>query len=1321
MPPIVVSPGSSSGVWQSSYGSKGTAGRLRRHSWNDRTQPNEAVRGGGWNEEKESGESADSTATATSELLRVIQRTERRRHRTRHTIGDAKELRATITHAAAAAEAAAAQQQREVDERWEERKDKEADQRQSSRRKDAAEMDRQPLWWSRPQPELPTLHLFPPSPPSKHTVGPALDGNDDSSPATTAADDPESTAVLSDDGSVAADGGDGGDCSRRSGSYRAAVPSTTLSFSSQSESLLLPQHDQRYRHTAATIAAHHAAEEQQRATLTAAAVDGAMAASYSGLGSVASSNCCVPGPCIARCGDDLELLAAWRSVLDESERVTAHWSSEEEVAAGEAQFQAAVRSLVWRGIPHSIRQRAWLRLLRDKLPARDMDGYYALMHDRVRRAQQQHSEQRRRQAEGGDASFGQSTADSPLSCSFADIEKDVNRTLPSLWLFRTAEGVDRLRRVLLAYCVHCPLVGYCQGLNFIAGSLLLVCEGNEVAAFSLLAAMVDARSGYYSKSMAACMVDTHVLSDLCSYFEPELCALLSGHGLSLSNFCSSWLICLFCNTPLNVYDAFRVWDVLHVLGDEALFRCGLSLLRHAHSRIAAIRSSEELMLLFLQQLGDVQRIEPVLQHMHAEWRAEPLLAHSIAALREYHRYEITAEHSTLPASTVVRLSEKLSFSEDELQRLWQTFIRPDPWLTISTHCIQSLVHFRYSFCAAVFHPTTSALFKGRGLILPLNVHSNAGPTAAPAFSSRMPALAAEQGPSTEPAADAVLERSMAGLHELSAASAPPPTAGELSDLPSFGALPRSITAFYNPNDGDTCPHSAAEGDGPLTHSTSAEPTSPPTAARSSEPLSVSSSSSSSCSSTRGSRSFLSPLSHVVASPAGGGLRSLASTFVIPTAEQQDTDNIFAHSNSAANKSNNKHSRQASQRSDSHAAAHRQQQQQQQPDRAAADSQQWYHEVDAELSTFHAPSTSVPLSSPPLSPSSHSHSASKSAAQRVFAFALSASGASSYSPTGHKDKRTRSGLQPRTDGSKRSMAASPHSLPSSFSAHRALLSATTALSTAAPPLLAAATDYGRLTLQRSALSSSLVSFSSSGSSDSPWSAPSVLYSATTASTLRPLSQQAEIGFHSTTPITSSSSSTRLPSPLSVADEQHASSRPLLDAGIGGQPSHPQPASPSPPSVASSLGLMSVVAAGAGGTVGGSGSATSSVYACSENVLARLFSMLDGSSRGVVDFDEFCFGVCLFKRYPRSARLRAIFAMCDVAGEGMVSRADFAAFVGMFDRLYHGKRASDAELQAFVNAAFEKAAPSQFINCPLFEHIIPLHPAISTFFRLESASD
>ena len=44
-------------------------------------------------------------------------------------------------------------------------------------------------------PKLPTLHLFPPSPPSKHTVGPALDGNDDSSPATTAADDPESTAV----------------------------------------------------------------------------------------------------------------------------------------------------------------------------------------------------------------------------------------------------------------------------------------------------------------------------------------------------------------------------------------------------------------------------------------------------------------------------------------------------------------------------------------------------------------------------------------------------------------------------------------------------------------------------------------------------------------------------------------------------------------------------------------------------------------------------------------------------------------------------------------------------------------------------------------------------------------------------------------------------------------------------------------------------------------------------------------------------------------------------------------------------------------------
>ena len=1167
---------------------------------------------------------------------------------------------------------------------------------------DESQESAQPVWRKRQPPELPTLHLFPPSPTASDTshdatAAAAVSGESGAAVASNAVLSPPLDAASADDSL------DDADSSRRSGSYRAAVPNTTLSFSCQSESLLPPDGDQRYKQTGAAIAAHHLDEQREAATAF-------------GESSAATASCCVAGPCSARCVDDVELLAAWRELLEESEQLS-HWSSEDEVAASEAHFQSAVRSLVWRGIPHSIRQRAWLRLLRDKMPSRDMSAYYSLMLDQVSRAYQQHDEQQRRQARGVSESFGPSAAGSSVWLSFADIEKDVNRTLPSLWLFRSADGVERLRRVLLAYCVHCPLVGYCQGLNFIAGSLLLVCEGDEVAAFSLLTAMVDARSGYYSKSMAACMVDTQVLTDLCGYFEPELCALLSGHGLSLSNFCSSWLICLFCNTPLNVYDTFRVWDVLHVLGDEVLFRCGLSLLRHAHSRIAAIRSSEELMLLFLQQLGDVQRIEPVMQHMYAEWRAEPLLGHSIAALREYHRYEITAEHSTLPASTVVRLSEKVTFSEDELQRLWQIFIRPDPWLTISTQCIQSLVHFRYSFCAAVFHPDTSAQFKGRGLILPLSWKTEAA-----ASLSSTPAAATSTPPadhthSTEPVSAADQRRSM---DQEESATVAPPAGGELSDTHCGGQSP-SITAFYNPNDSDTIGARQDEvrllTEAALTSSpTTLTPTttSALTGVAHSHPAVALSSSASSRSVCPGS-SFLSQLTHVSSAAGGGGMRSLASTFVIP-APDEGSDSIFAHANS----NSSRHSRQASHQRANNPPSQLQQphashrhvgsQLRQSPSHASPSA------VDVDLSAFHAPSTSVPLSSPPMSPSSRSSRVN--AAARVFAFAFSPNNSTTqqHEAALHASKKSATrappqGRQPRANSSGHgSRPLSPHPLPSSFSAHRALLSATTALS---PP---AVSEYGRLSLQRSSLSATLLSPTSS-----PMSAPSALYSATAAALL-PLTEASELRevrqpFNSTTPL---ASTVRDSEPSSATLSLHTTSRvPSASSATADPPlsrprlTRPPSSSPSP-SLPASASVWSVSSAA-------EASAATSVYACSDNVLARLFSMLDSSSRGVVDFDEFCFGVCLFKRYPRSARLRALFAMCDVAGDGQVSRADFASFVGMFDRLYHGKRASDAELQSFVAEAFAKAAPSQYINCPLFEQIVQLHPAISKFFRLESASD
>lgn len=50
------------------------------------------------------------------------------------------------------------------------------------------------------------------------------------------------------------------------------------------------------------------------------------------------------------------------------------------------------------------------------------------------------------------------------------IDKDLHRTFPNHPAMDEA-GRAALRRVLTAYAAHNPVVGYCQGMNFLAGAL----------------------------------------------------------------------------------------------------------------------------------------------------------------------------------------------------------------------------------------------------------------------------------------------------------------------------------------------------------------------------------------------------------------------------------------------------------------------------------------------------------------------------------------------------------------------------------------------------------------------------------------------------------------------------------------------------------------------------------------------------------------------------------------------------------------------------------------------------------------------------------
>lgn len=55
----------------------------------------------------------------------------------------------------------------------------------------------------------------------------------------------------------------------------------------------------------------------------------------------------------------------------------------------------------------------------------------------------------------------------------------------------TKEGQAALGRILLAFSVHKPQIGYCQSMNYIAALLLIILERNEESAFWVLVSLID--------------------------------------------------------------------------------------------------------------------------------------------------------------------------------------------------------------------------------------------------------------------------------------------------------------------------------------------------------------------------------------------------------------------------------------------------------------------------------------------------------------------------------------------------------------------------------------------------------------------------------------------------------------------------------------------------------------------------------------------------------------------------------------------------------------------------------------------------------------
>ncbi|RDW70480.1 TBC domain-containing protein [Aspergillus mulundensis] len=144
----------------------------------------------------------------------------------------------------------------------------------------------------------------------------------------------------------------------------------------------------------------------------------------------------------------------------------------------------------------------------------------------------------------------------------AQIDMDINRTLTDNVFFRKGPGVTKLKEVLLAYSRRNPEVGYCQGMNLIAGSLLLITPTAEDT-FWLLASMIEKilPKHYYDHGLLASRADQVVLRQYISQILPKLSAHLEGLGVELEALTFQWFLSVFTDC-LSAEALYRVWDVV---------------------------------------------------------------------------------------------------------------------------------------------------------------------------------------------------------------------------------------------------------------------------------------------------------------------------------------------------------------------------------------------------------------------------------------------------------------------------------------------------------------------------------------------------------------------------------------------------------------------------------------------------------------------------------------------------------------------------------------------------------------------------------------
>ncbi|XP_044783165.2 TBC1 domain family member 4 isoform X4 [Bubalus bubalis] len=243
---------------------------------------------------------------------------------------------------------------------------------------------------------------------------------------------------------------------------------------------------------------------------------------------------------------------------------------------------------------------------------------------------------------------------------------DLGRTFPTHPYFSAQLGAGQLSlfNLLKAYSLLDKEVGYCQGISFVAGVLLL--HMSEEQAFEMLKfLMYDL--GFrkqYRPDMMSLQIQMYQLSRLLHDYHRELYNHLEENEISPSLYAAPWFLTLFASQfPLGF--VARVFDIIFLQGTEVIFKVALSLLSNQETLIMECENFENIVEFLKITLPDMNssEMEKIITQVFEMDISKQLHAYEV----EYHVLQDELQESSYACEESEPM-EKLERANSQLKR-----------------------------------------------------------------------------------------------------------------------------------------------------------------------------------------------------------------------------------------------------------------------------------------------------------------------------------------------------------------------------------------------------------------------------------------------------------------------------------------------------------------------------------------------------------------------------------------------------------------------------------------------------------------------------